>query len=391
MAKTKTRRLVLWTALVAAFSAGLPPLGALAQESQPGATAASAITKIGAVKSINGSAVVLKVDGGTDLNVTVQDSTRILRLAPGQTDLKSATPVKLEDVQVGDRMMVRGAAGNAADSIVATRIVLMKQSDVAQQQQQQRQDWQKRGIGGIVSSVDPSAGSITIAVTPTVSFVVKTSKDTGFLRYAPDSVKFADAQKGTFDQIKVGDQLRARGNRSPDGKELAAEEVVSGTFRNIAGTVTAIDAANNTVTVKDILGKKTVAVKITAESQMRKLPAPMAQRIALVLKGSPSGSPGQPSVGSATAAGRPDGGRPNGPPDFQQMIGRLPEVKLADLEKDEAVMIVSTLGNGSSVVTAITLLSGVEPILTASPNGMSAAALLSGWNLSAPGGDAGPQ
>jgi hypothetical protein len=383
--------LAVWAALVAAFSVSRPWMLACAQESQPGAAAASAVTKIGAVKSINGSALVLKVDGGVDLNVTVQDSTRILRLAPGQSDLKSATPVKLDEVQVGDRMMVRGAAGNTADSILATRIVVMKQTDVAQQQQQQLQDWQKRGVGGIVTSVDAPTGSISIAVTPALNFVVKTFKDTGFLRYAPDSVKFADAHKGTFDQIKVGDQLRARGNRSPDGKEVAAEEVISGVFRNIAGTVTAIDVGNSTLTVKDILGKKTVAVKITAESQMRKLPAPMAQRIAFVLKGSPSGSPAQPAGGSPAVGGRPDGGRPNGPPDFQQMIGRLPEVKLADLQKDEAVMIVSTQGNGTSGFTAITLLSGVEPILTASPDGMSAAALLSGWNLSAPGGDAGPQ
>jgi len=74
------------------------------------------------------------------------------------------------------------------------------------------------------------------------------------------------------------------------------------------------------------------------------------------------------------------------------MINRLPALTLADLQKDEAVMIVSTAGAGNSGVTAITLLGGVEPILTASPNGASAAALLSGWNLSAPGGrDSGPQ
>jgi hypothetical protein len=73
------------------------------------------------------------------------------------------------------------------------------------------------------------------------------------------------------------------------------------------------------------------------------------------------------------------------------MISRLPAVTLADLQKDDAVMIVSTTGADGNEVTAITLLSGVDPILTASPNGMGAAALLSGWNLSAPGGGEGPQ
>jgi hypothetical protein len=64
------------------------------------------------------------------------------------------------------------------------------------------------------------------------------------------------------------------------------------------------------------------------------------------------------------------------------MINRLPAVKLADLQKEEAVMIVSTPGTGGSEVTAITLLSGVESILTSNATG--GAALLSGWNISAP-------
>jgi hypothetical protein len=73
------------------------------------------------------------------------------------------------------------------------------------------------------------------------------------------------------------------------------------------------------------------------------------------------------------------------------MLSRIPAVTLADLQKEDAVMVVATQGSAGNEVTAITLLGGVEPILTASPNGMSAAALFSGWNLGAPGGDAGPQ
>lgn len=411
---TGTRRLAAWLALAGAFSfLASVPAQAQAQPGQSGATtpAARKVGTVGTLKSISGSTLVLKPDSGPDLNVTVQDSTRILRLAPGQTDLKLATAMQFQEVQVGDRMLVRGAPGSAADSVVASSIVVMKQGDVAQKQQQELQDWQKRGAGGIVSAIDAASGTITVAVTPTMSFAVKTSKDTGFLRYAPNSIKFADAQKGTMDQIKAGDQLRARGNRSADSKELTAEEVISGTFRNIAGTVTAVDATNNTVTVKDILGKKTVVVKLTGDSQMRKLPLPLAQRIAFLLKvpagaaaggASPDARPASAAPGGnaaagdgATGGGGTAGGGPSrsgGPPDFQQMVARLPAVTLADLQKDEAVMIVSTSGTSGSEVTAITLLSGVEPILTASPNGMGAAALLSGWNLSAPGGgDAGPQ
>jgi Domain of unknown function (DUF5666) len=409
-----TARMAVATALTAAAGMAVwiaPP--AQAQNSQPGTATPAAARTLGTVKSISGSTMVVKADSGPEVTVTVQDSTRILRLAPGQ----AAAPMQLKDLQVGDRVSVRGAPGNTADAIAATSIFVMKGTDVAQKQQQELQDWQKRGAGGIVSAIDSATGTITVAITPTINFVVKTTKDTGFLRYAPNSIQFSDAQKGTFDQIKTGDQLRARGNRSADGKELAAEEVISGTFRNIAGTITAIDSGSGTVTVKDILAKKSVVVKLTGDSQMRKLPAPMAMRIALFLKGSPpgqgpgaapasgtggtapagassgsGGSPGGSGAGGGAAGGgqaRPGGGRT---PDFQQMVNGLPPVTLADLQKDEAVMIVSTPGAGGSEVVAITLLSGVEPILTASPNGMGAAALLSGWNLSAPGGgEGGPQ
>src|SRR5260370_5088729 len=283
-------------------------------------------------------------------------------------------------------MLVRGKAGDVPDSIIALQIVVMTKSDVAQKQQQDLQDWQKRGVGGIVSAIDASSGSITVAVTPSTSYSVKTSKTTSFLRYAPNSVKFTDAQKGAFDQIKVGDRLRARGNRSADGKEVAAEEVISGTFRNIAGTVTAADAANNTVTVKDILGKKTVVVKLSPESQMRKLPPQLAQRIAFFLKG-PAGTQGSQSAPSggtpagASAQGSNSAPGPNsqpgrsGSPDFHPLINRLPAVPLAELQKDDAVMIVSTTGTGGNEFPAITSLRRTHPILTASPNGAGADAL----------------
>lgn len=378
-----------------------PQVGARAGQQDP-----AVARKVGTVKSISGKTLVLKSDSGPDINVSLPDGVRVVRLAPGQTDLKNATPVTLAEIQVGDRMLVRGKPGDN-DLILASLIVVMKQADVTQKQQHERDDWQKRGAGGIVSKVDPVTGMIEVAVTPTFSIAVKTSKDTGFLRYAPNSIKFTDAQKGSLDQIKTGDQLRARGTRSADGKEMTAEEVIFGTFRNIAGTITAIDATNNTITIKDILSRKTVVVKINADSQMRKLAAPMAQRIAFFLKGGAQAGQGAgPAAAQPAAGGVPGGTTGNqagggqsaragggGPPDFQQMLSRIPSVNLADLQKDDAVMIVATQGETTgSDVTAITLLGGVEPILTASPNGSSAAALFSGWNLGGtPGGDAGPQ
>jgi hypothetical protein len=359
----------------------------------PQAAAGGAVKNVGVVKSIKEKTLVLKTDSGPEISVSVTEGARIVRLAAGQTDLKSAPAITFSEIQVGDRMLLRGRGGANGD-VEATTIVVMKQADVAQKQQHDREDWQKRGTGGIVSAIDAAAGTFTVSVTPTLSVLVKTSKDTNFLRYSPNSVKFADAQKGTIDQIKTGDQLRARGTRSADGKEIAAEEVISGTFRNIAGTISSLDAANNSITVKDILAKKSVVIKFNSDSQLRKLAPQMAQRLAFFLKGG-AAQGGAPAGGQTPASGAPGlgagpgSGRPAGGPDFQQMLNRIPSVTLADLQKEDAVMIVATQGTTGNEVTAITLLGGVEPILTASPNGTSAAALFSGWNLGAPGGEGG--
>jgi hypothetical protein len=393
---------VSFAVVVLAACLSLVPALSAQESSAQGPQATASAKNVGVVKSISGTTLVLKTDAGPEITISVQDGARILRLAPGQTDLKSAASLTLPELQVGDRMLVRGKAGENG-AITASTIVVMKQADVAQKQQHDREDWQKRGIGGIVSAIDPASGAITVSVTPTLSVVVKTSKDTSFLRYAPTSVKFSDAQKGSIDQIKTGDQLRARGTRSADGKELA-EEVISGTFRNIAGTITSIDPANNSITVKDLLAKKSVVIKFNADSQLRKLAPQMAQRLAFFLKGgaqsaqggAPAGGQTATSTGAAGATGGGPGNaqgqaRPAGGPDFQQLLSRIPSVQLSELQKEDAVMVVATQGNSNGEVTAITLLGGVEPILTASPNGMSAAALFSGWSLGAPSGDAGSQ
>lgn len=362
---------------------------------------------VGAIKSINGTGIVLTTDDGNNVGVSLSGETRIVRIAPGQTDLKNAVPIALEDLAVGDRILARGKASEDAKSLVASAIIVMKQSDVSAKQQQQRDDWQKRGIGGLVSAVDPSAGTVTISVTTLAGsrkVLIQTSKKTAVRRYAVNSVKFDDAKPSKLTDISVGDQLRARGNKNADGTEFAAEEIVTGSFRNIAGTVNAANATDNTLTVMDLLTKKPVVVKVTADSQLRKLPPMVAQGIAMRLKGqSPQGGPATGGPPATAPAAKPEGGAPTasqagGPPagaasgqaryaggggrggDLQQMLSRLPAVTVSDFQKGDAVILVSTQGTDSGV-TAITLVGGVEPILTAAPAG-SQAMTLSPWSLS---------
>ena len=398
-----------------------PARGLEAQDAKPQDAAQSAVVRrVGTVKAITGSAITITQASGPDAVANVEPNARILRLAAGEKDFKNAAPIQLQDIQVGDTVRVRGYASADAQSVAALEVIVISRSSVDSVGEQIRQDWQKRGLGGLVTAADPATGTITISVTSfggTKSIAVHTSKQTVIRRYAPDSVKFEDAKPGSLQDIHRDDQLRARGTRSADGTEFTAEEIVSGSFRNIAGTVNSVDASTGTLSVQDLLSKKTVQVKITADSQLHKIPPEIAQRIAARLKAAlPPGTPGAgasspaapatagqgapaaplPSIGVASGTPGlggpgPGGVRSGGPPDLQQMLTRMPAVALADLHKGDAVMMVTTQGTTGGAGTAITLLSGVEPILEAAPKG-SQAMMLAPWSLGgAPGGDAGSQ
>jgi hypothetical protein len=366
-------------------------LSSLSQATQSQASAGAA-KQLGTIKSITGSTILLAPDSGSPLTVQVEDTTRIARIAPGDKDLKNAAPISLHDLQPGDRILVRGTQTNPVQ-LTASAIIAMKLSDLETKQQREREDWQKRGVAGLVSTVDNPTGTVTVSV---VSFAGKsavaihTTKDTVVRRYAPDSVRFDDAQPGTLTQIKPGDQLRARGTRSPDGHELAAEEIVSGSFRNIAGSVSSVDASSGTITVLDSATKKPVMVKVTADSQLRNLPPEMAKRMAMRLSGAPGPSAGANQAGPPNGnvrregIGEPREGAAGGPPrrgDIQQLFNRLPALAVGEMQKGDTVMLVATEGTSSGAVTAIKLLDGVEPLLAAAPKNGGGEMTLSPWSL----------
>jgi hypothetical protein len=387
---------------------------------QAPAPATAAARPVGTVKNISGTTITLTTDGGSDVTVQVQDGAKVVRVAPGQKDLTGATVMQLTELQTGDRVVVRGKLGDDGKTVLAAGVIVMSKTDIASKQAHDRQEWQRNGIGGLVDSIDTGAGTIKVSTTVAGEKKVVSvhfTKDTVVRRYAADSIKFDDAKPGPVDQIHAGDQLRARGKRNEDGTELIADEMVSGTFHNISGIISSMDASGGTITLQDLATKKTFTVKVSQESQLRKLPAPMAQRIAARLNGTSAGNAPGSSAGAGTppagAAGAPPGGgapraadaggaagqggagagggagRPAGGGDLQQSILRLPPAALPDLQKGDAVLIVATEGTQTGVVTAITLLGGVEPILQATPKG-GASTILSPWSLGgAPGGDAG--
>jgi hypothetical protein len=370
-----------------------------------GAQAAPASRVIGTVSAISGNTLTVKTDAGSSTTVVVSDSTRLLRTEPGQKTLAGAEKIAVNDLSVGDRVLVMFTPSADGSPAAAGTVIAMKQADIADKQKAEQADWQKRGVGGLVKSVDPAAQTVAL-ISGTKAVTVKVTSSTIIRRYAPDSIRFADAKSSTLDQIHAGDQVTARGDRSPDGSEVTAEEIVSGSFRNIAGTVVSIDPSAGSMTVKDLLTKKQVVIHTTADSQMHKLDAGMAQMIAARLKGGSAGAPpaGAPPSGAPPAAhagaapgasgegqhaGR-QGDASGGPEraqggDLGRAIQRAPVIQLSDLHKNDAIMIVATQGSPDSA-TAITLLAGVEPMLQASASA-SQNMFSASWNLG--GGSAG--
>ena len=349
---------------------------------------------LGTITSISGDTLSIKTDAGDVRQVQVPASAVLKRIAPGQKDLSTAETIQLTDLASGDRVLAKLDPNSTGTTPQALQLIAIKQSDIAQKQQQEREAWQRNGVGGLVKSVDPAAGVVVIASgagATAKTVTVHVGKQTVLKRYAPNSINFADAQTAPIDQIHPGDQLRARGQKNADGTEIGAAAVVSGSFRNISGTVTSVDTSASTLTVKDLVTKKNVTVHITPDVQMRRLPDMMARMIAARLKGTAPAA-----GGGAMMAARPQGAQPSGAVphawngqggqgggqghragnDMETVLERAPAIQLGDLQKGEAVMLVST--QGSNDVNAIKLLAGVEPLLE-SPE--ASRNLLANWSM----------
>jgi hypothetical protein len=425
---------IFWFSIAACAGLALAPFAR--GQAQSGPAGGAAVRPIGVVTQIQNGSFTLHTDAGPELAVQLPEGVAVLRVPPGSKDLKTAAKINVGDISPGDRVLVQGKVSEDQKSVMATRVIVMSKTDLAAAQQAERLDWQKRGISGVVKSLDPQTKGIIISVpnspptpgNPTHPVDIMLAANAQLLRYAPDSVKFSDAKPSPFEEIKAGDQLRALGNKSEDGTKFTAERVVSGTFRNIGATVISVDAAAGTVTVKDLITGKPVLVRTNVDSRMHRLPPFVAMMIARLNSGAgagPGGGEGAPGRGPGGApsgnalapqgrgaspggapgdqeAGRGSGGPPGGgnwqgggagrgqggPRDFNQMLDRTPPLKLDELKAGDALIVVSTEGVDPSKVTAIVLLAGVEPILAAQPKG-SSQMVLGQWNMGMGGGGEG--
>ena len=347
---------VVW--LLAGLALPVPVTGR--SPADPPRKADSVIGEV-AARDLVARRLTLKPDAGGSVEVTVQERATILRTKPGAPTLADATRVPLEEVVVGDRVLARGALSDDKGSLAARQLVVMTRDDIARKQEAERNEWRRRGVLGVVTAVDPDKGEIRLRVGRMAlgqPLVVETAdRNVVFRRYAPDSVKFSDARPSALGEVRVGDQLRALGDRGPDGSGLAAEQVVFGTFRTVSGTVTAVDRGRNEVMMRAEESRRTLTVTVGPDARVRRLPPEMGARLARAGEGPPP----EGRRGSREPAGGPE-----------DLLERMPVTTLAELKAGDRILVASTEGSDPGRLNAIALVAGLEALRPAAASGRAA-------------------
>ncbi|HEY6187544.1 MAG TPA: hypothetical protein VIW80_07690 [Pyrinomonadaceae bacterium] len=352
---------------------------------------------IGEVTAIDASAMQMsvKTDAGTRVTVVLNSATSYMRLPPGEKTLEKATRITLADVGVGDRVFARGKTSDDRAAVPARFLIVMTKADIAQKQEHDRAEWRRRGILGVITALNPATKEVTLSTRTREGvrpIIVNASAATvNFRRYAPDSIKFSDARPSSFAELKVGDQLRALGERSADGTSFTPEEIVSGSFRTVGGTVTAVNAQAGEIKINDLLTKQPITIVVRPDTLVRSFPPEMAAMMAARMQGGggapgsgtggqrPQGERGGDAAGAGGGGGGGGGGgagrpRAGGGFDFQEVLDRLPPITIGELKTGDTIIVSSTTGAVPSRVTAIALVSGVDTLLNMMQARQSAAA-----------------
>jgi hypothetical protein len=342
---------------------------------------------VGELKVIDAAArqLIVKTDAGSLVTVVLNDATTYMRVAPGEKSLTNATKITFADLAEGDRVAAMGRVADDHKSVPARAVLVMTRADIAKKQEAERAEWTKRGVLGIITALKPETKEITISsrtMAGPQALIIPVSDKVEMRRYAPDSIKFADAKLAKFDELKVGDQLRALGERSPDGSAFNAEKVVTGSFKTVAGIITAVDSATGEVKINDLQTKQPLTIVVKQDAVLRKFPA--ANEMGGMMMGRWPGAGGagsgqtptggqaasrpQPNSGQGTSGGSGPGGpgsgmRMGGGMNIQDMLERLPTISLADVKVGDTIIVSSTRGADASRLTAISLISGAETLL----------------------------
>jgi co-chaperonin GroES (HSP10) len=327
------------------------------------------------VKDAAAKQLIIKTDAGALVTVALNDATSYMRVAPGETTLTNATKITFADVAEGDRVLALGKVSDDQKLVPARTLVVMTKADIAKKQEAERAEWKRRGVLGIITALKPETKEITISsrtMAGPQALIIPVTDKVELRRYAPDSIKFADASVAKFDELKVGDQLRALGERNPEGTAFTAEKVVTGSFKTVAGVITAIDLGTGEVKINDLQTKQPLTIVVKQDAVLRKFP-PANEMGGMMMMARPGGgSGGQSSAagpgpgqggGQGGGPGRGQGGGRGGGPNMQDMLERLPTIAIAEVKVGDTIIVSSTKGADPTRLTAISFITGADTFL----------------------------
>jgi hypothetical protein len=312
---------------------------------------------VGAVLEIdkNQKTITLKADSGETVRLTSDETTVCLRIPAGEKTLSKAEQIKFDDISIGDRVLAHGT--KAGQTFAAQRLVVMPVAEVAKKREHDLDEWKRRGIGGIVREVNPQSGEITLELRGTgagAHISIQTTK-ASFRRYVAGSLRFEDARASKLDEIHVGDQLRALGDKGPDAQSFVAEQIVSGAFKTIGVTVIDIDQQQAEIHATTLDQKKPITISINKDSVLHRISPPVAAAIAQKAKTDASKpatvQPGQKAAQPVI--------------DVQQMIDALPVMSLADLKPGDVLAVTGAVERDETRLVAIKVAAGVDLVLKA--------------------------
>lgn len=336
----------------------------------------------GEVTAVDSSSITVQTKDGP-ITARVNEKTQFKKVSPDNpTSLSSATEVEMDEIEVGDKVVVSVVRGADGVFLPARTVYLMSKSELAQKRAKEAERWATRGISGKVAAVNTAANQITVEVrglTNTTTIVVTPKPDAKFKRYRPNSISYAEALESSIAEIKPGDMFRAVGDRGPDGTTFSAEEIITGAFQTIIGTVKSVDPEKKEIVIEDSKTKKDTVVSFREFSTVKRFPEEMLQRIFQFGNGQagggirPAGPPAQaqqpaPPQGQPGGApqqgggfmGRGPGGARGG---IDDMYERLPAISLADLKPGDVIAVSSNKTEPQDKIFAIKVLAGVGPLL----------------------------
>lgn len=356
---------VLAGALVCASLTGAFSRQTFSAVPQQAAQQGTAPTRVlGTVTAIDPAAMRASVltDAGETVTVMLAADTRYLRVPPDATTFESGTKISLAEVSVGDRVYAGGRYAAETKSVAARLLVVMSKSDIERRRESERAEWRRRGLAGTVTAVDAQKQEIAVQVRSregVKSVTLGVGPETVFRRYVPDTVNFSEARQSSLAELKAGDQLRALVKEGTQGERPVCEEVVSGEFVTVGGTVTAVDAAKGEIKISLLKTQKPLTVNLKPETLMRRV-GPEVLAALGPARPQPAASP-QPAAAAAPAAASPKG------VDLQEMLDRLSPLAFDQVKPGQMIVVSSTKGADPNRVTAITVIAGLDPLLRQPP------------------------